>query len=376
MKLISHNLSDELDRHAHGGSKIYRVTIQYSSNGVAKDLAAIIKLLPENECVQKVMLESTNIFNVESNFYTNILPKCQGLLDSIKYDTPLSPRLLCSDMVNHKVLVFEDISKRGFIPLFDRLPTYNESRLMLTKLAQLHASSYKLFQDGETHLSSYRNGMFNLPFVPHTPVFLTGIVHFTELVGTIPGYEDYYKRLQKITPEELLRRCVQSYNTLGSYNVLNHGDFHFKNMMFRYDDQSKPTDVMFIDYQLTTWGSPAIDVLYHCTDIDELESSDDPVAFYFDVFLDVLKKLGYSGEVPKFSQLQEELVKHSHIEIFMFVTFGTFLALANGESNYDMDTVMSSEDARKTLYKSKYYLERAKKMLPILLRKGYLDRFD
>lgn len=48
----------------------------------------------------------------------------------------------------------------------------------------------------------------------------------------------------------------------GAMNVLNHGDLWVNNMMFKYDANGRPIDLVFVDYQMSFYSSPGIDINY------------------------------------------------------------------------------------------------------------------
>lgn len=56
---------------------------------------------------------------------------------------------------------------------------------------------------------------------------------FKELVETLPGFEEASEKLAKISFDKIVKKCKQVVNEPGSYELLNHGDYHVKNMMFK-----------------------------------------------------------------------------------------------------------------------------------------------
>lgn len=56
---------------------------------------------------------------------------------------------------------------------------------------------------------------------------------FKQLVESLPGFEVASEKLEKISFDKIIEKCAQTVNTPTAYEVLNHGDFHIKNLMFK-----------------------------------------------------------------------------------------------------------------------------------------------
>lgn len=71
---------------------------------------------------------------------------------------------------------------------------------------------------------------------------------FVDEVKTWPGYEKYAVKLDNLQYKFMRNgKAVYTTNKKDGYNVLNHGDFHFKNMLFKKNDISKKiSDVLFV----------------------------------------------------------------------------------------------------------------------------------
>ena len=65
-------------------SAIYRVVMDYESNGVEKDVSFILKTSSSNSDIS-AMLENFDVFKSESHFYQNVLKECYKLIDDNKY---------------------------------------------------------------------------------------------------------------------------------------------------------------------------------------------------------------------------------------------------------------------------------------------------
>lgn len=94
------------------------------------------------------------------------------------------------------------------------------------------------------------------------------------------------------------------------YKVLNHGDCWVNNMMFRYDDAGRPTELVFIDFQMSFYSSPGIDFMYFVNTSPSNELRKNPqkrekiFRTYYNSFTKVLREL----RNPKVAELTAEKV--------------------------------------------------------------------
>lgn len=95
------------------------------------------------------------------------------------------------------------------------------------------------------------------------------------------------------------------------YNVLNHGDFHGKNLLHLLDEKHNVVKTAALDFQVCSWGSPAIDLIYFLYLVvhrDVLDNHRDQLLEeYHRHFVDCLTRLNFQGWVPTCEDLQAEL---------------------------------------------------------------------
>lgn len=85
-----------------------------------------------------------------------------------------------------------------------------------------------------------------LPNVGDFPIFRHGISFLHETVQTLPGFEEIADKLGKITSDMLLKKCKESIFTPGAYNVLNHGDYSIKNLMYKTGGKEVVTQAVLV----------------------------------------------------------------------------------------------------------------------------------
>jgi aminoglycoside phosphotransferase (APT) family kinase protein len=144
-------------------------------------------------------------------------------------------------------------------------------------------------------------------------VFSNIVAAFVANVKSWPGYEKYSEVLDKWDYSKAVMSFIKVVEPMrNGFRVLNHGDMWVNNFMFKYDEGNL-TDVQFIDYQLSFWGSPANDLLYFfissIRDEDKLQNFDNLMDFYHRELVSSLKKLDYQKSIPTLAELHIDLLE-------------------------------------------------------------------
>lgn len=71
---------------------------------------------------------------------------------------------------------------------------------------------------------------------------------FADELKTWTGFEVYAEKLHNVAKrfDELGRKVYEPNSSGNGFNVLNHGDFHFNNMLFKRNDAGEICDVLFV----------------------------------------------------------------------------------------------------------------------------------
>lgn len=260
--------------------------------------------------------------------------------------------------------MLEDISKNGFAVQREPLDLVN-TKIVTSKIAQFHATSFYLNRDleviyrlmyanagayynhkflfqSEGAVSLYKNGLFNMKQSDGLVFMKDNMRLFTEQLKKTSINETYIEKFEKLQ-ENFLKRGESVYDSgKNSFNVLNHGDFHYKNMMIKKDNEAIK-NIFFVifenfilinvmkyyhalsfysqlDFQLSVWGTPAIDIFYLLYMIASTETRvnhrAEIVTHYFTEFNATLNKLGFMGTVPSLNEFNIELLKNGFLGKF------------------------------------------------------------
>lgn len=156
-----------------------------------------------------------------------------------------------------------------------------------------------------------------------------------------------------------------------TFKVLNHGDSWVNNLMFKYEN-GKPVDVIFVDYQMSYYSSPGLDLNYfiNTSPRNEIRESqiDDILHVYYDNFSAILKALG-SKHVPSMNDVRNEIDRCEYYGLFAALSILPFVVLhkeASEDSSFE--TLGDEQEATKhrfAMYTNDLYRNAIK---PILRR--------
>lgn len=152
-------------------------------------------------------------------------------------------------------------------------------------------------------------------------LFMLNVQSFIDELKTWPGYETYVKKLVNMFKNHNQKgaKTFTPNEESEGYNVLNHGDFHAKNVMFKNMMNPKEAGIYIIDFQVCFYGSPVIDLFYTKYMLTNSDRKDDLISYYYKVFSDSLMKMGFKGMIPTFDDLENEFRNNGYYEKKSFV---------------------------------------------------------
>ena len=366
-------------------STIYRVAVEFKrckNNGETETTGLIIKTLSAVEIMVKFVTESKG-FEKETALYQITTPAMYNVLQQniqgreVQHLTPFSYKTSRSH-----TLVLEDLMTLGFqmANRHDRLDSLH-CTLALKGLAKFHAASVAVYDKNPNSMDDYAETIYTqknfdaiMKFIP--PSF-NALANFVEKWS---GFEKYGDKLRQIIPA-ICDRIVDIVKPVpDSLSVLTHGDFWVNNMMFHYcPETGKPDQVRFVDFQLTRYTTPVLDLQYFiyssANEQVRSEHTEHLLQVYYTELRDTLKTLGCDHHTYTIEQMMKEYEDRS---LFGLITTCTVLSavLADPAEAIDMENVKEDGTDLKFLekpYTGRRYREALQKLLPHFERKGLLS---
>lgn len=222
----------------------------------------------------------------------------------------LSFRLIYSEISAIPVLVFEDLTALGYT-MHSKQMDLEMTKVLLSRLAKLHASTLDIERRSPGSLSTnFREGCFQLR---------NDIVHhikdcFCLFADSLEQWPEENSQLFAGKIRTILDSFEQEFANLFSQeknkvNVLNHGDFHNRNIMYQDDTR----DFVVFDYQLCYWGSPVVDIIFALYLIMRPGFEDhhqDLISIYGSEFKRAVQQLNITGIECENTDLEQDMRSH------------------------------------------------------------------
>lgn len=234
--------------------------------------------------------------------------------------------VLWCKMIHHipyTCIVLEDLKAKGFSiigkeDIFD----LEQGMVAIHALGRYHGMCKILEEMGLISPQEFRSWFIFDNYV-HQKLYW-GIVSLVEGIKKLwdPSWIPLVDKI-KITKESFSERLKKlSGIDETKFNLLNHGDCHKNNILFKFDYNRRPIAVRFVDFQMVHYGSPCIDLAYYI-----YLSLQPPVRrdnfhllmrTYYNSLLNTLDKYKYKGNRPSFDEIIEGTKKYSFIGLVLF----------------------------------------------------------
>ncbi|KDR14785.1 uncharacterized protein LOC110834192 isoform X2 [Zootermopsis nevadensis] len=359
-------------------SEMYRATVQIKQKGRNEERSIIIKASPtDGGELNRIMIEA-NIYNHEISIYTIVFPAMFHLLNKIStwnYQ-PFAAKYLYSHSDNlTATLVMEDLKTKGFkLAERDLGLDLNHCLLVIRNIARYHAMSVVLHDKNPEDFKEFMSNLFNDKYRESLePFFKRNATSIAKEVETWPDYKNRFAdRICKLSGTGMDVWLRATKRNEAEFNVLSHGDLWANNMMFRYSEETgEVEEVRFIDFQLSQWTSPTVDLQYFLNSSaspEIMENVELLTQEYYVSLIEALSLLGYQHLQPQESQLNKEFEKRGLFGVLAAFNI-RILALPDPDKVYDFSKPVNNED---TLHFSEAFKESLKKLLPIYDKRGWI----
>lgn len=363
-------------------SDLFKATVRYTTSSKDRDnelehtLDIVAKTEPLNNDVVMNMVRQQNLFLTEQQILQDVLPRIERLVGR-----QIGPKVYySSDIV--RVIIMEDLAKRGFV-IKDRQRglSLEHCVLVMEQIARMHAGSVALFEKKPEKVSSFRDGLLSAK-CPKS-FFRMMEVSLINIGNVLKHWSDQkcagvatklIKLAETITP-----RCLDVYNyDADEFCVLNHGDCWVNNIMFKEGIKGEPIEAIFVDYQMSVYTSPAIDLHYFLNTCPEIsvkcEKDDFLLTTYLNTLRSTMKKLGCKTEPPTMEDLKAALYKRRQYAICAGIVLYLRM-IANKEDTEDFEELFGklSGETKMDVFKNPDAKIAALKMIPVFEERGYLD---
>uniref|UniRef100_A0A182P7B3 CHK kinase-like domain-containing protein n=1 Tax=Anopheles epiroticus TaxID=199890 RepID=A0A182P7B3_9DIPT len=311
-------------------SQLFRVTVHCQGAGRTGDTDGgskklVVKIQPDKGIVADTM--DATLFKNELKMYGEFLPKMERLLAD--NERPLAlPRCVHISEVPQPIIILEDLAPAGWKG-HDLIESFEEVKPIAIAIARFHAATFYLSKN-KTDFEEFQTDLFQKKHPVLEWMFGNNLKAFTESLRTWHGCEQYVEPFERSFADYCDRlHSIYSCKTAGRlYNVLNHGDFHAKNLLHQFNDEGGIVDSRFLDFQACCWSTPAIDLYYLLNNIVHYKvkaaHKEEILAFYHAEFTGTLKAVGYLGYIPTMLDLQIELLRNGFLDILHYTCFLQF----------------------------------------------------
>uniref|UniRef100_A0A182J9E2 CHK kinase-like domain-containing protein n=1 Tax=Anopheles atroparvus TaxID=41427 RepID=A0A182J9E2_ANOAO len=366
-------------------SVLYRVRVSVQVHGAESQTAVslIVKALPKL-ALSEEMVQQMNLFPKEMAMYGKVLPALEQLYHQRgRSEVVFGPRCLKHGTEPTDVIVLEDMRDREFRMANRRQGMDMEHiHVVLRRLAEFHAGTVAHFgQRGPVEVK-FLEGMFAEKGRKMHEQFQA--LHAAFLHKVISGWSEKGKFIADLMKHwgmdmfDAMLRVTRA--DPDKFNVLNHGDMWCNNVLFHYNPDSAIDEIVLIDYQLSFWASPAIDLLYFMmTSVNgdlRLPQMDYMIRYYHERLIENLDFLEYTGKRPSLKELHSDVIGH-HLFGFMISLSLLPVCLMEKTDDASMDLMLDQGDAgaafKLKMYNNPEYVRQMEQLMEYYYNMGAFD---
>jgi len=336
-----------------------------------KNISWFVKIKPRSEDNNNNNKEENHEFDIfrnEIEFYQKILPDMKNFLvnegfgdQMIEFDVP--DILFAAEEDGGAIIVLQDIIADGYRHIKDsngeKYLSEELAMVAVRSIAKIHAVSVAIQEKNKVDLAT------EYPTLVESGLLWTQAEMATRLAVMKDCYVELLKQSHEIDSPTLLKRfrntfdseerlielCQRRVKATNKTLSLQHGDFHFNNLMFKIQENGN-IKIKIVDWQLTYCGKTAGDLSYllmSSLSHEKREQYEDEIkSEYFTTYLSTLKTLSNTG----LSKVLLDLEYTDSLPLSFFLSCGNIMAAEQQESaNQDRCVKFSYEMCKEAVQK-------------------------
>ncbi|XP_065221618.1 uncharacterized protein LOC135846449 [Planococcus citri] len=350
-------------------SELSRLKVEYQRRGRIFKKSFILKV-PSAHPMYTIALKY-KLYDKEYRIYTQVLE------EMYKIDGERVGAKLYYANDQHS-LIMKDLSLSGY-KMADRVKQldYEQCYLVLKSLAKFHALSVKLDQN-----SKLDRAIKVIPCLTETELADETIVYLNnnceQLANCIDPKFGLREKILQIKDQMYEKLCQEMNPNRYRFNVLTHGDCWLGNTLFKFDKYGNVKKMKLIDFQCSSWQSPAYDILHFTLSSMRFDVFEKHFPYLMGIYIETLNRTLRFFHCGSYSL--EELyrdMESSPVTICMILCMQLPETLTSHENPIDYrdfihDGVVDFDSYNK-LFENPIYLKVLNQWISYYVQKGLFD---
>lgn len=312
-----------------------------------QELKVVCKMPPTTP-ERREMQRSYEAFKREIDLYTIHLPfldeyqDAKGITGEDRFvNFPKCYYGKVDESTKDALIIMEDLRDAGYSMAVKTEPmSYEYCRLVLEAFGKLHGLSLAVQNEHPIWFDKFRYGLNDFMHLimldePMGPVW---DMSFKSALGYLNDDEVDLKAALVGLKENLRANMLDLSvnNSCYPFGVIGHGDSWVNNFMFQRSKSGVPTEVSLIDWQITRYGSPVLDLSYFLFTSTDKALRDkylyQLLGIYYDTLCSTIDRAGLDGRsLFPFEELQRQLKSFGKYGVLMSIMLVPFLSVPNNE---------------------------------------------